>query len=375
MLVALNLLPTVSGRTGGIETLVAELLPHMQAADPNIDFVAFLGAQERSAPWAAWHGVGARHVLPVPTRSRAARVAAEQLLVPTLARRLGVDVLHSPANTSPLYGAPPRVVTLQDMTFAWAPRDAPARLAARYVRLGVTRAARVTVPSESTLREMRDRGLPVGNVDVIAYGAGVRAVPPSPPEHELRRRHGLGSRPVALCVSADRPHKNVAGAIRAIGSIAVGRRPVLVLAGRIDRHEGRLHRLIAELGLDADVRVVGWVPQPELEALYTMAACLVEPSLGEGFGLPLLEAMGRGLPVISSGRGALAEVSAGAALECDPESPVTLGAAIVRVLEDEHTARELRDAGLARAAAFSWQAAARAFAGTYRRALDLEPAQ
>lgn len=370
MRVGLNLLPLVSGRTGGIETLVAELLPRMEAADPGLELVSFLGAQERSAPWAPWHDAGARHVLPVSTRSRIARVAAEQLLLPPLTRRLGVDVLHSLANTSPLRSAPPRVVTVQDMTFGWAPRDAPARLAAGYVRLGLTHAARVTVPSQSTLEEMRSRGLAVGNVDVIPYGAGVHTVPQSPPSDELRRRHRLGDRPLVLCVSADRPHKNLEGAIQAIASIASGRRPVLVLAGRIDPNGSRLHRLIGELGLGADVRVVGWVPQPELEALYGAAACLLEPSLGEGFGLPLLEGMARGLPVISSGRGALAEVSAGAALECDPLSPPSMAAAILRVLEDKHTANRLRDAGHARAAAFSWQAAANAFAGTYRLALE-----
>src|ERR1019366_2400363 len=122
--------------------------------------------------------------------------------------------------------------------------------------------------------------------------------------------------------------------------------------------EAQLRARAAEVGAGEDVRFLGWVSAAELEGLYAAAACFVFPSLAEGFGLPVLEAMARGLPVACSGRGALAEVAGDAALRFDPESERAIAASIECLLGDRAQAERLRVAGRERAAQFSWAATA-----------------
>ena len=124
-----------------------------------------------------------------------------------------------------------------------------------------------------------------------------------------------------------------------------------------------------EQGLEADVRILGWVSAEELEGLYRSAECFVFPSLYEGFGLPVLEAMARGVPVACSDRGPLPEVAGDAALLFDPESSASIAGAIQKLLGDTSEAERLRAAGLERAQEFSWSAAARGTLASYERAL------
>jgi glycosyltransferase involved in cell wall biosynthesis len=118
------------------------------------------------------------------------------------------------------------------------------------------------------------------------------------------------------------------------------------------------------------VKFLGWVDTEELEELYASACCFVFPSLYEGFGLPVLEAMARGVPVATSGRASLKEVAGDAALLFDPEDEESIAEAIERILTDRALAERLRTAGLERARRFSWTAAAEGTVASYRRALD-----
>ena len=127
------------------------------------------------------------------------------------------------------------------------------------------------------------------------------------------------------------------------------------------------------LGVSNDVRFLGWVSADELEGLYSAAACFVFPSLAEGFGLPVLEAMARGVPVTCSGRGALAEVAGDAALLFDPESERDIALSIQRLISDRAEAKRLVAAGRERANAFSWKATAAGTLAAYHRALADSP--
>jgi glycosyltransferase involved in cell wall biosynthesis len=144
-------------------------------------------------------------------------------------------------------------------------------------------------------------------------------------------------------------------------------RPVLVLPGYATPHEDELRARVSALGTAADVRFMGWVSDEDREGLYALATAFVFPSLYEGFGLPPLEAMARGVPVITTTRGSLAEVVGDAALTVDPDSVKELAEAMAVLLADHSERERLRAAGLQQAAKFSWERTAELTAASYRR--------
>jgi glycosyltransferase involved in cell wall biosynthesis len=150
-------------------------------------------------------------------------------------------------------------------------------------------------------------------------------------------------------------------------------RPVLVLPGYSTPHEVELRSRAAQLGLEPDVRCLDWVSPADLEGLYALASSFVFPSLYEGFGLPVLEAMTRGVPVACSDRGSLAEVAGSAALLFDPESPQAIADAVQLILGDQEFATGLSLAGREHAERFTWKATAEATLLSYRRALASSP--
>jgi len=211
--------------------------------------------------------------------------------------------------------------------------------------------------------------VPAQKVDVIYPGHGSPSRLEPVDEHDLRGRYDLGGRRVVLAPSGKQRHKNLARLLEALALVPRERRPLLVLPGYSTGYEHELQEHAAELGLREDTRFTGWVDDAELEGLYRLAACLVFPSLYEGFGAPVLEAMARGVPVVCSDRASLPEIADGAARLFDPEQPAAIAAAIEAVLGDEALAEQLRSAGLKRAAEITWERSARATFETYERTL------
>jgi glycosyltransferase involved in cell wall biosynthesis len=185
----------------------------------------------------------------------------------------------------------------------------------------------------------------------------------------LRERLRLGERPVLLSLSAKRPHKNLLALIGALALLPVEERPVLVLAGYPTEHEVQLRERARTLGLDRDVRFAGWLSDAEVEGLWAIADAFVFPSLYEGFGLPVLEAMARGVPVACSNASSLPEVAGDAALLFDPRDEAAIADALQRLLGDAALAERLRVAGGERVRQFTWERTARATIDSYRRAL------
>jgi glycosyltransferase involved in cell wall biosynthesis len=146
-------------------------------------------------------------------------------------------------------------------------------------------------------------------------------------------------------------------------------RPVLVMPGYATSRDTAIRDLVEQLGLIDQVRFPGWVDDTTLDGLYRACDCFVLPSLAEGFGLPLVEAMSRGAPVACSDRSSLPEIAGGAALMFDPFDPGAIADAVTRVLADEALRERLVAAGRERARAFSWDAAARGTLAAYRRLL------
>ncbi len=378
MHVGLNLVYLVPGETGGTEVAARELLPALvDAAGPGVRFTAFLNREASAAPGGPWKELMDWVTVPVNARNRAEWVRGEQQHLPRLARRAGVDLVHSLANTAPLWGRFRRVVTVNDLIHRFYP-DTHGGLKARgmavLVPAAIRRAHRVITISAATADDLvRELGTPREKIDVVPLGVGTTVREAVAPAAGLRERFDLGDRPIALSVSARRPHKNLPRLLEALALIPAERRPVLVVPGYGTFHDDALAADVARLGIAGDVRMLGWVDDAELEGLYAEAAVFVFPSLYEGFGLPVLEAMARGVPVACSDRGALREVAGDAARVFDPERPRAIADAIEAILADPALADRLRAAGREQAARFTWPKAAQGVLAGYERALAGPP--
>ncbi|HTR88925.1 MAG TPA: glycosyltransferase family 1 protein, partial [Solirubrobacteraceae bacterium] len=232
------------------------------------------------------------------------------------------------------------------------------------------RADRVIVHSQAAAEHVVEHlRVPRGRIDVIAHGQGLAERASPTPEARLRSRLGLGEGPVVLTVSAKKAHKNLARLVRAMAAV-VERRPdvVLVLPGNPTAHERELRELAAELGIAANVVFPAYVDAADLEGLYALARCFVFASLNEGFGIPILEAMRRGVPVACACASALPEVAGEAALYFDPHSVADIARALNELLDDRGLAARLIERGRERQATFTWDRAARETLKSYARA-------
>lgn len=375
MHVGLNLVYLVPGETGGTETYARQLIPALLEQRPDLRLTAFLCREAAEAGEGPWLEEIPSVVVPVRARRRSEWVRGEQQYLPRLAARARIDLLHSLANTGPAWGRFKRVLTVHDLIHRIHPEAHLGRISTAmrwFVALAARRSQRLIVPSQSTKDDVvRLLGVPAGSIDLVPQGVAVPPPPPAGAAAALRGRLGLGERDLVLCVAAMRPHKNLAALLEALALIPAERRPLLLIAGYPTSYEAELRRRAAELGLGDDARFLGWVEAEDLEALYALATAFVFPSLYEGFGLPVLEAMARGVPVACSGRGSLGEVAGDAARHFDPERPPEIAAAIEVLLGDPGKAERLRAAGLDRAAQFTWAATARGTLASYERALGV----
>ncbi len=352
MRIGLNLLYLVPGRVGGTEIYARHLVGALARLRPDSELVVFAG--EEAAPTLRFPGNVEVRRMPVRAASKPLRIAAELSLLPAAARRARVDVLHSVGTTSPLVTPGPSVVTIHDLIYEHFPATFPAaaRLGLKaLVGPGARRATRVHAISEFTKRDVIERlRVREERIDVVLNGYGIAPAGAVTPEAELRARYGLGDAPVVLCVSAALEHKNLRRLVEAMRGVDAR----LVIAG----HAGR-ERLDAEGGV-----LTGWLEDADLEGLYALASCAVYPSLFEGFGMPALEAMARGVPLACSNATSLPEVTGDAAVLFDPLDAGAMRDAIRRAL----TSRDLVERGRERASEFTWERCARGVWEVYEKA-------
>jgi glycosyltransferase involved in cell wall biosynthesis len=281
----------------------------------------------------------------------------DQVALPAALRRDGVDVFLSPYYKRPLAAPCPTVVTIHDLFFIGYPglrRPLYDAAMTRLARLYAAGASAIIADSEHSRLAIVDRlGLAAERTVVIPVGLGpeFRPMTPSPVQRE---RYGLGLH-YALYVGNFRPHKNLPRLLRAWAALPalLRARHRLVLAGGDGAGRPALAALAASLGLGDRVVFPGLVDDADLPALYGGAAAVVLPSLEEGFGLPALEAMACGAPVVASRRGALPEVLGDAGVLVDPEDERALAGALARVLGSAPERAALGRQGLARAARFT----------------------
>jgi glycosyltransferase involved in cell wall biosynthesis len=290
-----------------------------------------------------------------------------------------VDLFHATAWAVPAAWRGPLALGLYDLTFLTLPATHTAEnrvhcsvgLARALARGGTLCAISESVRAAASAK----LGVEARRIALAPPGIDARFAPRGDAEVELMRRElGLAG-PYVLSVGTHEPRKNLAGLLEAWRLLpeALRGRHLLVLAGATGwagaASDEPLAGAVERLGLGAEVRLPGPVDDRLLPALYTGASAFVYPSLGEGFGLPPLEAMACGVPVVASDRPAIPEAVGSAAELCDPESPERLAAAIARVLGDPERAAALRAAGRERARRFSWRATAEALRAAWRDAV------
>jgi glycosyltransferase involved in cell wall biosynthesis len=298
----------------------------------------------------------------------------KHLSLPTALVRDRVDLFHSPTGTLPLWSPGKRVVTIHDLFAEIEPGWFPRRMAIA-LRRGQRRAAStadvVIAVSETTRRDLlRIYGLPPERVVVVPNGIDhQRFQPNAAPAENLLRRLGVAS-PFVLCVGSLLPWRN---APRLLDAVAATRE-----AAGLDLHVLFVGRDIwgtdptAALAAARDWRwahFAGYVADEQVPGLYTAAAVCAAPSLYEGFGIPPLEAMACGTPVVASTAPALREVLGDAALFVDPRSSAAIADGLARVLSDAALRDELRARGPRQAAGYHWSRAAGATVRVYERAL------
>jgi glycosyltransferase involved in cell wall biosynthesis len=359
-------------RMGGLDTYVRALVPELVRLAPEVSFTVFCSPGGRAYLEGEGWDEQVELVTPPLIGRRGFKAVGELTLLGAIAGRR-VELLHSVALTAPLRTAAVNVVTLADVTWLVAPDPGDSgtiRIWRLLVPPVARRADRVLALSEAGAEHVVEYlHVPRERIDAIPLAAGTSARKEPAPEPELRARLGLGSGPVVLTVSAKRVHKNLIRLIRAMAFV-VECHPdaVLVLPGNPTPHERELREAAAELGLEGNVVFPEYVSAEDLEGLYALAACFVFASVNEGFGIPILEAMARGVPVACSNASALPEVAGDAARYFDPFDVMDMGDALLELLDDRDLARRLIERGRVREATFTWEATARMTLESYERA-------
>jgi glycosyltransferase involved in cell wall biosynthesis len=307
-------------------------------------------------------------------RRFAVRSVWMQLVLPGILREVKPDLVHFTNYLAPLAGRVPYVVSIHDMTLSLLPRfhTLKKRLLTQSLIPSVARGARmILTPSESTRRDVvRLLGVDPGRVRVIPYAAAPSFRPVSLAPDRLEAAHGIRP-PYFLYVGTLEPRKNLGRALRAFASVAErldGCRFVIV--GQRGWRYDEVLREAARPSLRGRVELLGYVPEERLPDLYAHALALVYPSLYEGFGLPVVESMACGTPVLTSRSSSLAEIGEGAALLADPADEKALAEGLLALATDEALRLRLRARGLERARDFSWERTGRETAAAYQEVYE-----
>ena len=354
---------------GGVGRYVDELVARL----PGLGADVHVAAQPRDKEhYAAVVGRDQVHLAPGWANKPAPRLAWEQTGLPLLVRRIRPDVVHSPHYTMPLATSlsrrPKQVVTLHDATFFSLPElhlGVKARFFARWITVATRRADALIVPSRATLDEVvAHTGVDPARLTVIPHGVDHdHFQPPTATEvAELRRWLGLAPDTAYVAfLGTLEPRKNVPALIRAyaVACADLPSPPPLVLAGGRGWDTG-IDAALALVPAHLTVLRPGFVPEPLVPALLGGAEVLAYPGFGEGFGLPVLEAMTCGAPVLTTRRLSMPEVGGDAVAYADSPDEHDLATALTALLADPDRRRQLSAAGITRAAAYTWTAAAAA---------------
>ncbi|NOZ50694.1 MAG: glycosyltransferase family 4 protein [Chloroflexi bacterium] len=367
-----TLLSTASSyRSAGLHTYSHQLLHHLAATDPQVDWHAFVGDRAYVPPRGLhlhYPLLGVRHPLQ--------RIIWEQSMLPGLAKRMGLQLMHGLAHALPLLSHIPGVVTVHDLSFMHYPqafRPGNRLYLSRMTARSCRRARRVIAVSQATAHDIQHTfRIPAAKITVIYNGVDPIYRPLAPADVAAYCQKAGWPEQFILTVGTLEPRKNHIGLLDAYARYRrLTDQPLpLVIGGGKGWYYDTIFARVQALGLADDVHFLGFVPLDRLPWLYNSATLFVYPSLYEGFGLPLAEAMACGIPSITSDCSSLPEVAGDAALCVDPRQLDNLAAAIHDVLGSPQRQQAMRQAGLAHTASFRWDRTAAATAHVYQQVLQ-----
>jgi glycosyltransferase involved in cell wall biosynthesis len=357
-----------SYRSGGISRVIYHTLAELGRDPRGHSYEVFVPQAPRTNGWGslAFHASGTRTVSP----SR--RILWEQTHLPRQLRQLQTDLLHGMAYAVPMAWSGPSVVTVYDLSFLLFPKAfKPANriYLAATTRATARRARRVLTISEHARRDIvRLLSVPEERVDVTypAVEDRYRRLP----KNEVEAFRMVRDLPQAFVFTLGtlEPRKNLVGLLRAYARLNKPR-PPLYVAGGSGWHVGPIFDTLRQLELADDVHFLGFVPEDELPLWYNSARLFAFPSLYEGFGLPVLEAMACGAPVVTSTAASLPEVGGNAAILVPAHDTERIAQEMARVLDDPRLRMELRAAGCIQASRFSWRAMTDQTVASYNHAV------
>jgi glycosyltransferase involved in cell wall biosynthesis len=356
----------------GIGTYIRNVLVGLAAIDQQTEFIVLCQPGDADAV----HELGA-NFRAIPETARPYSVG-EQIWIPLSLVRERAHLLHEPHYVLPPATRCRTVVTIHDCIHLMFPQYLPGRLAHVYARTSmwsaVHKSDRILTVSEASKRDiLRFFDIAPDKVSVIYNAIDERFLAPPDEERmdQIRQRYQL-DHPFLLYVGNIKKHKNLERLIDAFGRArASGLEDLkLVIIGDEISKYPPLRQSVHRHRLDKHVRFLGFQPYHTLAAFYRLARAFVFPSLYEGFGLPPLEAMACGTPVVTSNVSSLPEVAGGAAILVDPYEPASIAEGIIRAVTEESTRADLITRGLARARDFSWSQSARSIHRIYMDVLE-----
>lgn len=375
MKVGINTLWVVPGEVGGAEYYLTNLLEGLYREDRETEYILFgTPLNESLFPFRAENF--RRILIPFSNRNRKLRILSDEIVVPYLARREGLDILHSPGNVSaPVLKPCALVQTIQSLhCFLWRERMPRVKMGyvRNHLRLSVRMAEHVITPSASTRDDVIRlfRVSPDKVTSVLDYVSPHTLFPNGIPRDDgVPKRYGV-CKPYLFSPSSLYPYKNISGMLRTLQALRQRHRlaHTLVVAGRDDiGYYGEMKQLADALGLAGAFRYLGAVPHSDIPSLYANADLTLFPSYCETFGIPVLESMVLGVPVVCSDRSSLPEVAGGAAALVDPDSVEEMTRTVVRILKDPSERERLVKMGRERVRGFTCENAARRTVEIYRR--------
>ena len=354
-------------RRAGIHQYIAQVLRHLPWEEGEPTYIVFTQQKNLFADKPEITAVSSR----LSTEKRLFRIWWEQVVWPWQLKRHGIELLHSMAFVMPLLTTCPAVITVYDLSFLHFPERFPALqrfYLSSQTRRSCQRARRIITISESSRQDVhRFFGIPLSRIDVVV--PGVDSVYEPLPQAEVtafRQKHNLDR--FILHVGTLQPRKNIAVLIQALAQLDVPKVKLVLVGGKGWLYDD-IFNLVQTLGLRDRVVFTGYVPDEELPLWYNAAELLVFPSVYEGFGLPVVEAMACGTPVIASNSSSIPEAVGQAGLLFEPNDVETLVNQMTVVLTDETLQNKLRQQGLEHAQSFSWERAGRETAVVYHRAM------
>lgn len=376
MNVAIDALPLLSPSTG-IARYTRELVLQFCASEdvrPFLHYGLRWSTELRDAPVTGI--VSAKNAFKrfVPHSYEIMR-ALRQVSFWTGARRHRIDLYHAP-NFMPLAFSGPTVITVHDLSFLRYPQTHPAervRVMSRRVPKAIAACDYVLVDSEFVRQEVLEvYGPPPDKVVTTHLGVSERFRPMTVDEtRPVLARHALEHGKYVLSVGTLEPRKNLGGTLEAFGRLpaALQKRHPLALVGMVGWHMEQLGERLRKLTAGGTVRALGYVDDDDLPYLYAGAAAFIYPSIYEGFGLPVLEALAAGVAVVTSNRASLKEVAGKEAAALEPDDFAGLSEALRKALEDDAVDPQARARRIAWARSFSWQRCAEQTLAVYRQAL------